>query len=248
MDMNTVMGMTPQAQVVMPNTMAQPQMFTQEQVNNIVASRVNSLNAKITQLQGEVATLTATSNNYIAELNGYKENEVLNKNHVPDMYKDFVRFSAQNLVNADVTKQKTFEVAVQEFIASNQTMFTPNTGVVNQPTVPTTPQVQPTAQTTPMPQINNGSVAQPLTQPNVQAQPVVQPQVVNTQPMTIQGINPQAQPVVQPIQQIANTQVANPQIANPQTMGTMPAVATIQTPVNGVDALVTSFLKGKGFN
>lgn len=246
MDMNT-MGMNPQPQLVIPQTMAQPQMFTQEQVNNIVASRVNSLNAKINQLQGEVATLTATSNNYIAELNGYKENDILNKNNVPDMYKDFVRFSAQNLVNADVTKQKTFEVAVQEFIASNQTMFTPNTGVVNQPTVPNTPQVQPTAQPTPMPQINNGSVAQPLTQPNVQVQPVVQPQV-NTQPMTVQGINPQAQPTVQPIPQVANPQVANPQVANPQTMGTMPTVATVQTPVNGVDALVTSFLKGKGFN
>lgn len=266
MNENLITGyVNPVGAMQVTSNVAQPQMFTQEQVNSIVASRVNSLNAKITQLQGQVATLTATNTNYVSEIKGYKENEVLNKNNVPELYKDYVRFTAENMVNSDPTKQKTFDVAVQEFMATNQGMFGAlSQSVVNQSTVlPTTPVVQPTVQTANVPQINNAQssgapVPQinnaqpsgvPVSQPVIQA--VAQPQIV-----TANMINPQPNGNTASAVQTTQLQGINP-VAQPQTtqsqptlqpVGTIPQGMQATQPVNTVDSIVNTFLKSKGFN
>ncbi len=94
--------------------------FTQEQVNSIVAGRVNELNQKIVELTNLNAQLQASANQYSSELNNLRAESALMKEGVNPMMKDFVAFE----VNKLAVNGKTFDTALKEFKAVNGHMFT----------------------------------------------------------------------------------------------------------------------------
>lgn len=95
-------------------------LFTQEQVNSIVAGRVNELNQKIVELTNANAQLQATSNRYATELNTLRAESVLIREGVNPQMKDYVAFE----VNKRAVNGKSFETALQEFKSANGHMFT----------------------------------------------------------------------------------------------------------------------------
>ena len=147
------------AQTTSPNNLANAteQLFTQAQVNDIVSSRVNGLNEKLTTLTNQIAQLTNQSNTYLTELTAYKQRDILAQNGVPAKFNDFVAFEASKLA----VNGKTFEDGVKEFVTGNQELFSTNISATVQ--TPTT-----------------SSVSQQVTGYNP-AIPVVQPFVVPTE-------------------------------------------------------------------
>lgn len=106
-------------------------MFTQEDINNVVQSRVNERNTVINTLTAEKQQAEALANQYLQELNKYRQRDVLRNEGIPENMYDWVAYEAgKNAVNG-----KTFETAVKEFKAANSGLFQ------NQNTVTQTGQV-----------------------------------------------------------------------------------------------------------
>lgn len=102
--------------VVQPNTQA---MFTQEQLNSIISGRINPLNQKIQELNGQLANEQKLSASYLNELNGYKHRESATKAGVPAQFVDFAVFEANKLA----VNGKSFDDAIKEYVSANATLF-----------------------------------------------------------------------------------------------------------------------------
>lgn len=102
--------------VAQPNTQA---MFTQEQLNSIISGRINPLNQKIQELNGQLANEQKLSASYLNELNGYKHRESATKAGVPAQFVDFAVFEANKLA----VNGKSFDDAIKEYVSANATLF-----------------------------------------------------------------------------------------------------------------------------
>ena len=94
-------------------------LFTQEQLNSIISSRINPLNQRVTELSNQLAKAEKLTTQYHEELEGYKRKEIALKEGIPTNLVDYAIFGASKLVS----KEKSFEDALKEFKASNETLF-----------------------------------------------------------------------------------------------------------------------------
>lgn len=139
--------------------------FTQEQVNNIIAGRVNALNRKITELSGQLSQQQQLASSYLNELTGFKQRESAVSAGVKKEFIDFAIFEANKLA----VNGKSFDDAIKEYIASNK-QYCDIPEVANQGAVNNSPVNQAPTQDMANPaQIGNG---QPVA--NTQAQPTQQ--------------------------------------------------------------------------
>ena len=195
-------------------------LFTQEQLNSIIAGRINPLNQKISELNTQLAQAQQLSQSYLNELTGFKQRDAAVKAGVPAQFVDFAVFEANKLA----VNGKSFEDAIKEYVASNGQLFgVSQNGSQVQPTPTpvvgqTTQVIANPAQTIQAQQTNNGAVG---VVPNAQ--------VVNTQPVvTNQNVQPSVGVVPQMNVQYGATSV--------QTAGN-PANT------NNIDSQVDAFLK-----
>lgn len=112
-----------QTENVTPQAGATPQnsdhMFTQEQLNSIISGRINALNQKVGELSTALEKSNKLTEQYHAELEGYKRKEIALKEGISADLVDYAIFGANKLVSKD----KSFEDALKEFKASNATLF-----------------------------------------------------------------------------------------------------------------------------
>lgn len=198
-------------------------LFTQEQLNSIIQGRVNPLNQRVQDLTNQLAQAQQLSQSYLAELQGYKNKEIVASAGVPAYMQEFVAFEAQKLA----VNGKSFADAVKEYTQANAQLFNIGQGIQN---------TQPTPQTIP-------SVGQVSSQTAMQNVSVAKNQQVNTnQPSVVaqvQGVtqNPSVvgQPTVQTGQagQVAQGATSFTGVVNPNG-------------VNDIDSAVDTFLRNKG--
>lgn len=94
-------------------------LFSQDELNAIVQSRVNNLNQKITDLNGQLAKATADASAYKAQLEGFAQKEQAVKLGIKSEFIDFAIFNANKLA----VDGKTFEVALGEYAAANKALL-----------------------------------------------------------------------------------------------------------------------------
>ena len=109
-------NVTPQAGAASQNS---DHMFTQEQLNSIISGRINALNQKVGELSTALEKSNKLTEQYHAELEGYKRKEIALKEGISADLVDYAIFGANKLVSKD----KSFEDALKEFKASNATLF-----------------------------------------------------------------------------------------------------------------------------
>lgn len=109
-------NVTPQVGVASQNS---DHMFTQEQLNSIISGRINALNQKVGELSTALEKSNKLTEQYHAELEGYKRKEIALKEGISADLVDYAIFGANKLVSKD----KSFEDALKEFKASNATLF-----------------------------------------------------------------------------------------------------------------------------
>lgn len=199
-----------QGQPIIPNTVQpNPVMFTQEQVNSIVAGRVNSEKAKLTTLQTQLSNTTSEMETLRQQLTAYQNRDVLQNSGIPAYLYDYVAFEATKLA----VNGKSFADAVTEFKTAHADLFNQPTNIANQQSIGTP---------TPGNNTQNANVVQQVI-PQV-AQPVTQ-----VQPNTQQAMPVQAN-TVQKMQGILPNTNVNPQVmgntaqfmGNPQVMPNQP--------------------------
>ncbi len=100
-------------------TQSSEHVFTQEQLNSIISSRINPLNQKVQELSNQLAKSEKLTQQYHAELQGYKNKEVALKQGIPSELLDYAIFEASKMV----TKEKSFEDALKEFKESKKALF-----------------------------------------------------------------------------------------------------------------------------
>ena len=100
-------------------TQSSGNMFTQEQLNSIIAGRINPLNQKLTELSSQLAKAEKLTSQYHEELENYKRKEIALKEGISADLVDYAIFGASKLVSKD----KTFEVALKEFKEANGSLF-----------------------------------------------------------------------------------------------------------------------------
>lgn len=116
-------------------------LFTQEQLNLIIQSRVNPLNEKIANLSKELANAKTESANFKAQVESFAQKEQAKKLGIADEFVDFAIFNAQKLA----VNGKTFEVALGEYAESNKKLLQipdntqGSTGNGSSPSQPNTP-------------------------------------------------------------------------------------------------------------
>lgn len=109
-------NVTPQVGATSQNS---DHMFTQEQLNSIISGRINALNQKVGELSTALEKSNKLTEQYHAELEGYKRKEIALKEGISADLVDYAIFGANKLVSKD----KSFEDALKEFKASNATLF-----------------------------------------------------------------------------------------------------------------------------
>lgn len=109
-------NVTPQVGAASQNS---DHMFTQEQLNSIISGRINALNQKVGELSTALEKSNKLTEQYHAELEGYKRKEIALKEGISADLVDYAIFGANKLVSKD----KSFEDALKEFKASNATLF-----------------------------------------------------------------------------------------------------------------------------
>ena len=125
-DTNTVKDTNTQQNQVQtqPQPQAQPQaqvrnnsqrLLTQDQVNEIVADRVNETNNKYNVLKTQYETLSNNLTAAVNELQTYKNRELAEKAGVKSQFIDFALYEAQKLT----TDKKGIDVAITEFVKAN---------------------------------------------------------------------------------------------------------------------------------
>lgn len=120
-DTNTVKDTnTQQAQVQQTQQTAQVQnnsqrLLTQEQVNDIVAERVNGMTAKYNALNTQYEQLSKNLTTAVNELQSYKNKELATKAGVQSQFVDFVLYKAEQMT----TDKKGIESAIADFVKAN---------------------------------------------------------------------------------------------------------------------------------
>lgn len=163
------------------NTQPQGNMFTQEQLNAIIGTRVSSLNNKIQDLTNQLAAAQQLANNYASQVTNYQQRDTVVNSGVPAQFVDYVRYEASKLA----VNGKSFEDAVKEFTKSNEALFS------SQPTS-TQGNVNPTQMNIPT---TAGATQQPSSNANAQtpSQGVSQPAPMQQTVPMMQQIAPQLQ-------------------------------------------------------
>lgn len=100
-------------------TEPEPKVFTQEQLDSIISSKVNKINREKQELLARLSQSEQLSQSYLNELNGFKQKDMTRRLGVPDKFLDFAVFEANKLA----VNGKTFDVAVQEYVTANSQLF-----------------------------------------------------------------------------------------------------------------------------
>ena len=120
-DTNTVKDTnTQQTQVQQTQQTAKVQnnsqrLLTQDQVNDIVAERVNGITAKYNALNTQYEQLSKNLTTAVNELQTYKNKELATKAGVQSQFVDFVLYKAEQMT----TDKKGIDVAITEFVKAN---------------------------------------------------------------------------------------------------------------------------------
>ena len=120
-DTNTVKDTnTQQTQVQQTQQTAQVQnnsqrLLTQDQVNDIVADRVNGITAKYNALNTQYEQLSKNLTTAVNELQSYKNKELATKAGVQSQFVDFVLYKAEQMT----TDKKGIESAIADFVKAN---------------------------------------------------------------------------------------------------------------------------------
>lgn len=119
-DTNTQQTQVQQTQVQQTQQTAQVQnnsqrLLTQDQVNDIVAERVNGMTAKYNALNTQYEQLSNNLTAAIDELQTYKNKELATKAGVQSQFVDFVLYEAKK----NVTDKKGIDSAIADFVKAN---------------------------------------------------------------------------------------------------------------------------------
>ena len=120
-DTNTVKDTnTQQTQVQQTQQTAQVQnnsqrLLTQDQVNDIVAERVNGITAKYNALNTQYEQLSKNLTTAVNELQTYKNKELATKAGVQSQFIDFVLYEANKMT----TDKKGIDSAIADFVKAN---------------------------------------------------------------------------------------------------------------------------------
>ena len=120
-DTNTVKDTnTQQTQVQQTQQTTQVQnnsqrLLTQDQVNDIVAERVNGITAKYNALNTQYEQLSKNLTTAVNELQSYKNKELATKAGVQSQFVDFVLYKAEQMT----TDKKGIESAIADFVKAN---------------------------------------------------------------------------------------------------------------------------------
>ena len=111
---------TQQTQVQQTQQTAQVQnnsqrLLTQDQVNDIVAERVNGMTAKYNALNTQYEQLSKNLTTAVNELQTYKNKELATKAGVQSQFVDFVLYEAEKMT----TDKKGIESAIADFVKAN---------------------------------------------------------------------------------------------------------------------------------
>ena len=119
-DTNTQQTQVQQTQVQQTQQTTQVQnnsqrLLTQDQVNDIVADRVNGMTAKYNALNTQYEQLSKNLTAAIDELQTYKNKELATKAGVQSQFVDFVLYEA----NKNVTDKNGIDSAIADFVKAN---------------------------------------------------------------------------------------------------------------------------------
>ena len=90
-------------------------LLTQDQVNDIVAERVNGMTAKYNALNTQYEQLSKNLTTAVNELQTYKNKELATKAGVQSQFVDFVLYKAEQMT----TDKKGIESAIADFVKAN---------------------------------------------------------------------------------------------------------------------------------
>lgn len=90
-------------------------LLTQDQVNDIVADRVNGMTAKYNTLNAQYEQLSKNLTAAVNELQSYKNKELATKAGVQSQFVDFVLYKAEQMT----TDKKGIESAIADFVKAN---------------------------------------------------------------------------------------------------------------------------------
>ena len=90
-------------------------LLTQDQVNDIVAERVNGITAKYNALNTQYEQLSKNLTTAVNELQSYKNKELATKAGVQSQFVDFVLYEANKMT----TDKKGIESAIADFVKAN---------------------------------------------------------------------------------------------------------------------------------
>ena len=90
-------------------------LLTQDQVNDIVAERVNGMTAKYNALNTQYEQLSKNLTTAVNELQTYKNKELATKAGVQSQFVDFVLYEASKMT----TDKKGIESAIADFVKAN---------------------------------------------------------------------------------------------------------------------------------
>ena len=90
-------------------------LLTQDQVNDIVAERVNGMTAKYNALNTQYEQLSKNLTTAVNELQSYKNKELAAKAGVQSQFVDFVLYKAEQMT----TDKKGIESAIADFVKAN---------------------------------------------------------------------------------------------------------------------------------
>ena len=90
-------------------------LLTQDQVNDIVAERVNGMTAKYNALNTQYEQLSKNLTTAIDELQSYKNKELATKAGVQSQFVDFVLYKAEQMT----TDKKGIDSAIADFVKAN---------------------------------------------------------------------------------------------------------------------------------
>lgn len=108
----TQVQQTQQASQVQNNSQ---RLLTQDQVNDIVAERVNGMTAKYNALNTQYEQLSKNLTTAVNELQSYKNKELATKAGVQSQFVDFVLYESEKMT----TDKKGIESAIADFVKAN---------------------------------------------------------------------------------------------------------------------------------
>ena len=119
-DTNTQQTQVQQTQVQQTQQTSQVQnnsqrLLTQNQVNDIVAERVNGITAKYNALNTQYEQLSKNLTTAVNELQSYKNKELATKAGVQSQFIDFVLYEANKMT----TDKKGIDSAIADFVKAN---------------------------------------------------------------------------------------------------------------------------------